>query len=181
MSRHLGSAPPASATLRAVHSERRERARLSDANRQQPGRCAIADSQSPLSIQSPPVEELVCVRAVRSRHASYRSARHQRLLQDFNLRLGTAVLSLSCGKCLAGGNSFDHRYIGSTHLFLQVDTKEASTGRMSADPIRVHTAKTGFQLPTSLAALNPSSISVSRESPHHMTLFPGGGSSARAR
>jgi hypothetical protein len=39
----------------------------------------------------------------------------------------------------------------------------------------------GFQLPTCLAALNPSSMSVSRESPRHMTLLPGGGSSARAR
>ena len=41
---------------------------------------------------------------------------------------------------------------------------------------------TDFQLPTIFApTLAPNSMSVRRESPRHMTVFPGGGSLARAR
>ena len=39
-----------------------------------------------------------------------------------------------------------------------------------------------FQLPTIFKAkLNPNSMSVSRDKPRHITIFPGGGSQARAR
>jgi len=48
--------------------------------------------------------------------------------------------------------------------------------------LREGVAITGFQLPTSRAPrMKPSSISVSRAKPRHMTVFPGGGSFARAR
>ena len=39
----------------------------------------------------------------------------------------------------------------------------------------------GFQLPTSFAVSKPRTISVSRERPRHITMFPGGGSLFRAR
>jgi quercetin dioxygenase-like cupin family protein len=38
-----------------------------------------------------------------------------------------------------------------------------------------------FQLPTSLAASKPITMSVSRDKPRHMTIFPGGESLARPR
>ena len=41
---------------------------------------------------------------------------------------------------------------------------------------------TGFQLPTILAPIAaPNPISVRRDRPRHITMFPGGGSLARAR
>jgi hypothetical protein len=38
-----------------------------------------------------------------------------------------------------------------------------------------------FQLPTSLAVSKPRTMSVSRDRPRHITIFPGGGSLFRAR
>ena len=44
------------------------------------------------------------------------------------------------------------------------------------------TAESGFQLPTILAPIAaPNPISVRRDRPRHITMFPGGGSLARAR
>jgi hypothetical protein len=48
-------------------------------------------------------------------------------------------------------------------------------------PVTDLPALTGFQLPTSLAASKPRTMSVRRESPRHITMLPGGGSLVRAR
>jgi hypothetical protein len=50
------------------------------------------------------------------------------------------------------------------------------------DPAARKTAANGFQLPTIFTpTMAPNSMSVRRDSPRHMTVFPGGGSLARAR
>jgi hypothetical protein len=49
-------------------------------------------------------------------------------------------------------------------------------GNRAASPVFA-----GFQLPTIPASVAPSLISVSRARPRHITIFPGGGSLARAR
>jgi hypothetical protein len=70
----------------------------------------------------------------------------------------------------------------SATLFMKFVSRNCADGTMISMIRRSVNRRCVFQLPTSLAPrVAPSSISVSRDRPRHITMLPGGGSWARAK
>jgi hypothetical protein len=63
----------------------------------------------------------------------------------------------------------------------QVWYAPASTGGQPVEPALLYTFEDAFNYPQRAGMSAPSWMSRRRDSPRHMTIFPGGGSLARAR